>query len=98
MDPSKFNWLDSFIGGVIGAVSGAFTAVIAMIGWFNRKLESVEKELNREIDTLKTASTACLLAQAKQGQMHVDNQRRLENIEDVSAQILQALLESRRKS
>lgn len=97
MDPAKFNWLDSLIGGVIGAVSGAFTAVLAMIGWFNRKIEAVEEELNKEIDTLKTASTACLLAQTKQAQMHVDNQRRLENIEDVSAQILQALLDQRRK-
>ncbi len=80
MDFSKVDWWDT----TIGAIGGAFTAVLGLFGWFTKKLDKV----NKRIEDLQAASTACLIAQSAQRQMHLDNQRRLGSIERGIQQLL----------
>lgn len=68
MDPNKFlDWWSA----LMGAIGGAFTAIISFWLTFNGRIAKLE-----------AASNACLVHQGIQAEQHKENLRRLERIED----------------
>lgn len=75
MDPNKFlDWWSA----VMGAIGGAFTAIIGF--WLT---------FNNRISKLEAASNACLVHRGIQEEQHTENLRRLERIEDGVTRLLE---------
>lgn len=85
LDPAKIDWWDTFVG----AVGGAFMAVIGLFGWFGKKIGAV----HAEIEELKQEQSECRESRGTQLFMHEENTRRFNSLEEGNRQILKILLE-----
>ena len=74
VDVSRFDWL----GAILGVMGGAFAAIVALFGWFGKKMA----KFDRDIKDLEFMVQACQINMKEQQVHHEDNQRRLHGIED----------------
>lgn len=74
MSSPSLDWLDS----IIGAIISVFVTVGTMVGWFISRLSLV----NARIDVVTALVNKQNERTAVQEERHIENQRRLSNIED----------------
>lgn len=74
MDPTKIDWWQT----TTSAIGGAFAAVVALFGWFGRKMSAFDTR----IKAIEEATAECRIHQSVQAEQHKENQRRLCRIED----------------
>jgi len=74
MDPSKIDWGDGFGGFVTGILS----SMLALFGWFGKKI----REVHKRVDVVESSIGAFAVHVGRQQEQHEANQYRLNRIDD----------------
>ena len=74
LDVSRIDW----VGVILGIIGGGFAAIVGLFGWFAKKMEKADRDL-QDLDSMVRA---CQISVMEQQAHHEDNQRRLHGIEE----------------
>ena len=85
MDPIKLDWLDSFIGSMVGLVGGIIASVLGMASWFGRKVDEVNSKIekgDKRLAALEQSAFECRMHQQRQEDQHSANLRQFDLVKD----------------
>ena len=77
VEQPKWEWMDSAFGMIVGAI----TSIVGLMGWINRKLETMQASHDHEVTTLHERVTPLMEDVAELRAHHESKMQRLANIE-----------------